>query len=121
MAAAVAKPSVTFATVRDAPNSFQRERFPGEKTAFGLQACVEIQAGRAERERKAAGSIAIFYFVAQRYTEALQGIGSAQNQKVVMLLLEASSLIGSLAGIGEIARTTLQRPSGKTSAPDGPA
>jgi len=58
---------------------------------------------------------------AQKYTEALQGIGSAQNQKVIMLPLEASSLIGSLAGIGEIARTTLQRPSGKTSAPDEPA
>ena len=52
---------------------------------------------------------AINYFVAQRYTEALQQIGSARNQKVIMLPLEASSLIGSLAGIGEIARETLSR------------
>jgi len=64
---------------------------------------------------------AINYFVAQKYTEALQQIGSAENQKVVMLPLEASSLIGSLAGIGEIARATLRRPSGKASAPDEPA
>jgi regulator of protease activity HflC (stomatin/prohibitin superfamily) len=52
---------------------------------------------------------AINYFVAQKYTEALQHIGSAENQKVIMLPLEASSLIGSLAGIGEIARESLQR------------
>lgn len=52
---------------------------------------------------------AINYFVAQRYTEALQQIASAENQKVIMLPLEASSLIGSLAGIGEIARETFQR------------
>lgn len=30
--------------------------------------------------------------------------GSAENQKVIMLPLEASSLISSLAGIGEITR-----------------
>jgi len=64
---------------------------------------------------------AINYFVAQKYTEALQQIGSAENQKVVMLPLEASSLIGSLAGIGEIARETFRRPSGQAPAPDKPA
>jgi len=62
---------------------------------------------------------AINYFVAQKYTDALQQIGSAENQEVVMLPLEASSLIGSLAGIGEIARETLRRPGGQ--APDKPA
>ncbi len=56
---------------------------------------------------------AINYFVAQKYTEALQQIASAENQKVIMLPLEASSLIGSLAGIGEIARETFQRSSDK--------
>ena len=49
---------------------------------------------------------AINYFVAQKYTEALQNVASADNQKVIMMPLEASSLIGSLAGIGEIARQT---------------
>ncbi|MDJ0613328.1 MAG: SPFH domain-containing protein [Rhizobiaceae bacterium] len=47
---------------------------------------------------------AINYFVAQKYTEALGQIASANNQKVIMLPLEASSLIGSLGGIGEIAK-----------------
>ncbi|MCU7916040.1 MAG: SPFH/Band 7/PHB domain protein [Candidatus Thiodiazotropha sp. (ex Gloverina cf. vestifex)] len=50
---------------------------------------------------------AINYFVAQRYTEALQQIASAENQKIIMMPLEASSLIGSIAGIGEIAKQAL--------------
>jgi regulator of protease activity HflC (stomatin/prohibitin superfamily) len=57
---------------------------------------------------------AINYFVALKYTEALQHIGSAENQKIIMLPLEASSLIGSLAGIGEIARETFQRGTDKS-------
>ena len=47
---------------------------------------------------------AINYFVAQKYTEALAKIGSGSNSKVVLMPMEASSLIGSLGGIGAIAR-----------------
>ena len=47
---------------------------------------------------------ALNYFVAQKYTEALTRIGSATNSKVVLMPLEASSLIGTLGGIGEIAK-----------------
>ncbi len=47
---------------------------------------------------------AINYFVAQKYVEALGQIASAGNQKVIMLPLEATSLLGSLGGIGEISR-----------------
>ena len=49
---------------------------------------------------------AINYFVAQRYTQALEKLASAPNQKVLMLPVEAASLIGSLTGIAEIARET---------------
>lgn len=49
-------------------------------------------------------SQAINYFVAQKYTEALTQIASAPNQKIIMMPLEASSLIGSLGGIGSIAK-----------------
>jgi len=47
---------------------------------------------------------AINYFVAQKYTEALTAIGSASNSKIVLMPIEASALIGSLGGIGAIAR-----------------
>ena len=49
---------------------------------------------------------AINYFVAQSYMEALGKIASSRNQKVIMLPVEASSVIGSIAGIAEIARET---------------
>ncbi|MEX0852986.1 MAG: SPFH domain-containing protein [Bauldia sp.] len=49
---------------------------------------------------------AINYFVAQKYTQAIEALASAPNQKVLILPIEASSLIGSLAGIAEIARAT---------------
>jgi len=48
--------------------------------------------------------VAINYFVAQKYTEALAKIGSANNQKVILMPFEASSLIGTLGGIGSIAK-----------------
>ena len=58
---------------------------------------------------------AINYFVAQRYTEALAKIGSAPNSKVVLMPMEASSLIGSLGGIGQIASEVF-RPEGSAGA-----
>ena len=49
---------------------------------------------------------AINYFVAQKYIEALGDIASARNQKVILMPLEAASVIGAIGGITEIARET---------------
>ncbi len=49
-------------------------------------------------------SMAVNYFVAQRYVEALEKVASAPNQKLVMMPLEASGIIGAVAGIAEIAK-----------------
>ncbi|WP_345336241.1 SPFH domain-containing protein [Ferrimonas pelagia] len=45
---------------------------------------------------------AINYFVAQKYVEALKAVGTADSSKLVMMPLEASSIIGSVAGISEL-------------------
>jgi regulator of protease activity HflC (stomatin/prohibitin superfamily) len=45
---------------------------------------------------------AINYFVANNYMKALEALASAPNQKVIMMPLEASSVIGSLAGLAQI-------------------
>ena len=82
----------------------------GERTSAFLQAEARERQAEAEAsatkmvsEAIAAGDIqAINYFVAQKYTDALQKIGEASNSKVVMMPLEASSLLGSIAGIGEL-------------------
>ncbi|NTF43220.1 hypothetical protein A6U86_19155 [Rhizobium sp. AC27/96] len=66
---------------------------------------AEAKATRMVSEAIAEGNVqAINYFVAQKYTEALTSIGSASNSKIVLMPMEASSLIGSLGGIGAIAR-----------------
>nr|MBS0021507.1 SPFH/Band 7/PHB domain protein [Gammaproteobacteria bacterium] len=53
---------------------------------------------------------AINYFIAQKYVEALQSIAQADNQKLVLMPLEASSVIGSIGGIAELAREAFKRP-----------
>lgn len=64
---------------------------------------AEARATQMVSEAIAAGDIqAVNYFVAQKYTEALQQIGSSNNSKVVMMPLDASSLMGSIAGISEL-------------------
>ena len=52
---------------------------------------------------------AINYFVANKYVEALQALASAPNQKTLILPMEATGVLGSLAGIAEIARSALER------------
>jgi len=47
---------------------------------------------------------ALNYFVATKYTEALQAIATADNEKLVLMPLEASALLGSLGGIAELAK-----------------
>ena len=47
---------------------------------------------------------AVNYFVAQKYVGALETIGSARNQKVILMPLEASGVIGAVSGLTEIAR-----------------
>ena len=69
---------------------------------------AEAKATQVVSEAIASGDInAINYFVAQKYVDALQNIGSAPNNKLVLMPLEASGIIGSIAGITEIAREAL--------------
>jgi regulator of protease activity HflC (stomatin/prohibitin superfamily) len=68
---------------------------------------AEAKATLMVSEAIAGGNIqAINYFVANNYVKALEALATAPNQKVLMLPLEASSLMGSLTGIAEIARET---------------
>ena len=52
---------------------------------------------------------AVNYFVAQKYIEALKDMASADNHKIIMMPLEAGSVIGSLAGITELAKEAFVR------------
>ena len=71
---------------------------------------AEARATQVVSEAIAGGNIqAINYFVAQKYVEALKEIASAENQKVIMIPLEASSVIGSVAGISELAKQAFNK------------
>ncbi|MEQ8822793.1 MAG: SPFH domain-containing protein [Filomicrobium sp.] len=97
----------------------------GEKQAAVLEAegrreaafkDAEARERAAEAEAKATSMVseaiakgdvqAINYFVANNYMKALEKLATSPNQKVLMMPLEASSMIGSLAGIAEIAKDT---------------
>ncbi|QSX74951.1 SPFH/Band 7/PHB domain protein [Lysobacter arenosi] len=52
---------------------------------------------------------AINYFVAQKYIEAFKALAEAPNQKFVMMPMESAGVIGSLAGIAELAKEALDR------------
>ncbi len=85
-------------------------RAEGDRQAAFLEA--EARERQAEAEAKATNMVsqaiaegdikAVNYFIAQKYTEALESIGTAENSKVVLMPLEASSLIGSIEGIKEV-------------------
>ena len=107
------------------------QRAEGEKQAKILKAEGELQAAiraaearerLAEAEARATEVVskaiaegdprAINYFVAQKYTEALGALASSDNNKVMMIPLEAANLIGSLAGITEITRAVTEKAGG---------
>lgn len=103
-------------------------RAEGEKQSAILQAEGKKEAAYREAEARerlaqaeakatefvstaiAHGNIqAINYFVAQRYIEAFGKIATAENQKIILLPMEASSILGSLTGIGEIAKVAFSK------------
>lgn len=49
---------------------------------------------------------ALNYFIADKYIKAFGQLADSPNQKIIMLPIEAVSVLGSLAGIGEIAKAT---------------
>ena len=93
-----------------------RTAFPGNEAAFRdaeareRLAEAEARATAMVSEAIAKGDIqAVNYFVAQKYVEALKEMASANNHKIIMMPLEASNVIGSLAGITELAKDAFSK------------
>lgn len=104
----------------------------GEKQAAVLEAegrreaafkDAEARERQAEAEAKATQMVsdaisngnvqAINYFVANNYMKVLEAIAKSPNQKILMMPLEASSVIGSLAGLAEITNQAFGQDSAK--------
>lgn len=101
---------------------------------------AEAREREAEAEAKAtqmvsdaiasSGNQAINYFIAQEYTKAVAKFADSPNAKTILFPVEATQLIGSLGGIGELVKgiaseegnvttsgTPLQQPRTRTSVP----
>lgn len=118
------------AAILEAEGARQAEilRAEGEKQAAILQAegrkesafrDADARERLAEAEAKATlmvseaiakGDIqAINYFVAQKYIESLKSIAVAENSKLILMPLEAASVIGALGGITELAQQAIHK------------
>ena len=114
-------------------------RAEGEKQAAVLQAEgrkeaafreAEARERLAEAEAKATQMVsqaisqgnvqAINYFIAQKYIEALKDFATSPNQKLFMLPMEVTGVLGSLAGIAELAKDSLAGKSGPVVTPPKP-
>jgi len=83
----------------------RREAAFRDAEAREREAEAEAKATNMVSEAISRGSVqAINYFVANNYVGALKALAEAKNQKVLILPLEASSVIGAIAGVSEIAR-----------------
>ena len=56
------------------------------------------------------GTQALNYFVAQKYTEAVAAFATSPNAKTILFPVEATQLIGSIGGIGELVKDALGTP-----------
>ena len=118
------------AQILEAEGSRQSEilRAEGEKQAAVLEAegrkeaafrDAEARERLAEAEAKATQMVsdaiakgdvqAINYFIAQKYVEAFKELATAPNQKFVLMPMESSGIIGSIAGIAELAKEALTK------------
>ena len=74
-----------------------------ESQARERQAQAEAEATRVVSEAIARGDLnAVNYFVAQKYIDALSAVAASPNNKLVMMPLEASGVIGALGGINDL-------------------
>ena len=81
---------------------------------------AEAKATAVVSEAISAGDIqAINYFVAQKYIEALRDIASADNSKVLMMPLEAASVIGAIGGITELTKAVYDSGGGSKTSSTG--
>ena len=85
------------------------------------QAEAEAKATAVVSSAIAGGDVnALNYFVANKYVEALKAMADSPNQKMLLLPIEATGVLGSLAGIAELAKSAMDKQVEKSAA-RGPA
>src|SRR6188472_672474 len=94
-----------------------REAAFREAEARERSAQAEASATKAVSDAIEGGSAqAINYFIAQKYVEAIGMFATSPNAKTILFPVEATQLMGTLGGIGELAKEMLGKDAPKTPA-----
>src|ERR1700742_3248525 len=76
---------------------------------------AEAKATQMVSDAISSGNVnALNYFLGQKYVEAFGQLANANNQKFVLLPMESAGLLGTIAGIAEMAKDAIAEQSGST-------
>ena len=103
------------AAILEAEGTKQSQILAAEGRLAAAQMDAEARERLAEAEAKATAAVskavsegnvqALNYFIAQKYVEAMTQIGQSPNARLVLMPMETSGLVGTIAGIAELARS----------------
>ena len=107
------------AAILEAEGAKQAQILAAEGRLEAAQRDAEARERLAEAEAMATAAVskavsegnvqALNYFIAQKYVEAMNQIGSSPNARLVLMPMETSGLVGTIAGIAELAKTTTRQ------------
>jgi regulator of protease activity HflC (stomatin/prohibitin superfamily) len=105
------------AAILQAEGNKQAQVLAAEGRLAAAQKDAEARERLAQAEAKATELVSIAvsggnvqalnYFIAQKYVEAMAQIGASVNSKLVLMPMEVGGLVGTIAGIAEIAKNSV--------------
>lgn len=103
------------AAILEAEGTKQAQILAAEGRLEAAQRDAEARERLAEAEARATTAVskavadgdvqALNYFIAQKYVEAMNQIGTSPNSRLVLMPMETGGLVGTIAGIAELAKT----------------
>lgn len=108
------------AAILEAEGTKQAQILAAEGRLAAAQKDAEARERLAEAEAKATAYVskavtdgnvqALNYFIAQKYVDAMAQIGQSSNARLVLMPMETSGLVGTIAGIAELAKNSAAPP-----------
>lgn len=108
------------AQILEAEGAKQAQILAAEGRLEAAQRDAEARERLAEAEAMATAAVskavsegniqALNYFIAQKYVEAMNQIGSSPNARLVLMPMETAGLVGAIAGIADLAKNATRQP-----------
>lgn len=103
------------AAILEAEGTKQAQILAAEGRLAAAQKDAEARERLADAEAKATAAVskavadgnvqALNYFIAQKYVEAMNQLGQSSNAKLVLMPMEFASLVSTIAGVAELAKS----------------